>query len=82
MPSKRAAGGEIAVCAGITEWAFEGELKHSRQDGVGAPLSSVGIFRMRKVGDLSPSRVAPQEMYLLSPQDVGQEFFYFYSPSR
>lgn len=78
LPSKRAADGEIAVCVDVIEWAFEGELKHSRQDGVGTSLTKVGIFRMRKVGEFFAKQGGTARERLLSPQKYGgQEFFYF-----
>ena len=77
LPSKRAAGGEIAVCVDVIEWAFEGELKYSRQDGVGTSLTRVGIFRMRKVGEFfSPSRVAPQENASCPRKSMGDRSFF------
>ena len=78
LPSKRAAGGEIAVCVDVIEWAFEGELKYSRQDGVGTSLTRVGIFRMRKVGEFFRQAGWHRKRTPLVPAKVwGQEFFYF-----
>ena len=78
LPSKRAADGEIAVCVDVIEWAFEGELKYSRQDGVGASLTKVGIFRMRKVGEFFRQAGWHRKRTPLVPAKVwGQEFFYF-----